>query len=624
MKSTRSYRHLLIPSVILLVTFLCFLPTLQNGWVNWDDPAYILENSLIKSDAIQWREIFAKDQILGIYHPITLLSYAIDYQFWELDPFGYHLTNLVFHLFNTLFVFLVFRKLKTSLVVAGCTALLFGIHPMHVESVTWISERKDVLYLFFFLLAWLSYQNYRSIQGGKKWGWYFAILVLFSLSILSKPIAFVFPAVLILSDYLATGSFRWKALIDKIPIIILSIVALLIARWGQADSNSFAIASAHPLSPIFYGSYNLIFYLFKAAVPIQLSAFHPFPMDNSMNWLLYGSIIPFIGLIWFVFYAYKKSKRIFFGMLFFIITIAPLLQIIPFGKALSSERYTYLAYLGLFYLFAIGIEHLIQKQVQRKTPLLIAIAIFALLLFVQNYQQQKIWKDSEALWSSIIEQYPDAYYPYLARGRTFQELKQSQKAYDDFTKSLELTPNAEAFYERGILFQESGQTDLALNDYLAAAHGTIPYPKARVNAARILAIKGNLDQAKSELIKAISEDPSYPLARYNLSVIYKIEQQPKLALKQINKAIALETGNITFVEFRAAIYTDLQKHSLAIEDFERVLQQNANNRTAQYYTGLNYHLLDQEKKAKYHYLKALKLGYPVPEEMTEAYQLAPK
>ena len=607
--------------LVILVTFLCFLPSLYNGWTNWDDPTYILQNKLVTTDNIQWSEIFSEGQVLGIYHPVTLISYAIDYQIWGLKASGYHLTNVIFHVVNSLLVFLVFRRLGTSLAVATTIALLFGIHPMHVESVTWISERKDVLYLFFLLLAWLSYLKYRSAEGKRSWLWYGLVLILFALSILSKPVAFVFPVVLVLSDYLLDQKFSWKSILNKIPIGILAIAAIFIAQWGQADSDSIAMNANHPVPTFFYGSYNVIFYAIKAFIPVNLSIFHPFPTNDSMNWMFYASIIPLLGILWGLYWSYRKSYKVFFGLSFFVLTITPLLQIIPFGKTLSSERYTYLPYLGLFYLIAIGMEHLIRNHSKLKAVTTIGALLFVSFLIFQTTQQQNVWKNSDTLWTSVIEQYPDAYYPYVCRGRYYNDQKQPEKAWKDFDKSISLHSNVEAHYERGLMLEAKGKYNEALEDYIAATNGALEYPKAHLNAAIIYGRLGNRSKAKRHIKKALKQDPNYSLARFNYAVLLKIERHRKEALKEIERACKLEPNNLRYREMRAAIHTDLGNNLKAIKDFKAVLNENPNNGTAQFYLGMNYHFNGKNEEARKHLKKASELNYALPDIIKTTYNL---
>lgn len=604
---------------ILLITAICFVPSLYNGWVNWDDPAYVLSNPLVVSDSIQWSAIFQKDQVLGIYHPITLISYGVDYQIWEFNSFGYHLTNVVFHLCNTLLVFLIIKRLNGSLIVAAITALLFGIHPMHIESVAWISERKDVLYVFFLLLAWLSYLRY-SRHEKRNWFAYALMILLFGLSILSKPIAFVFPIVLLLTDYLLHRSIK-KRILEKLPIFIMAAVAIYIAQWGQANSNSINAEGSHPVTTIFYGSYNFVLYFVKSIVPTGLSILHPFPTDGSMNSYFYLSLLPLTLILSLIYWAYRNSRKIFFGLLFFTLTIAPLLQIIPFGKALTSERYTYLPYIGLFFIIAVLFEKLIQKKFKWNRIVLPIFGGWILFLFISSFQQQAVWKNGETLWTSVIERYPNDHYAYLARGRYFNEQNQSKRAFTDFDKSIEIAPSAEAFYERGRWFELKGDLKAALNDYTNSLKCDDDFAKSHNNAALIYSKTGDPRNAKFHLKKAIKIDPEYSLAHFNLAVLLKSQGDAKSALTAIQKAALLEPNNLLYVEIRAAIYTDLRQFQKAIRDFNSVIDSNPENGVAHYYLALNYDAVGNEVLAKKHFLLALTYNYPVPERVINLYEL---
>jgi tetratricopeptide (TPR) repeat protein len=615
-------KSVVLPEFILIfVTFLVFLPSLNNGWVNWDDPSYVLNNPLVTADTLQWSKIWKTEQILGIYHPVTLLSYAFDHSLWGTRAFGYHLTNVLLHIANTVLVFLTFRRLNQTVLVAFVVALLFGIHPMHVESVSWISERKDVLYLFFFLLAWLSYFQIQKHQSVTKWFWYAGMVVLFSLSILSKPIAFVFPAVLILTDYLRTGHFTAKQITHKTPLLLLSLIAMYLAQWGQAESDSISTTASHPVPTLFYGTYNYILYAVKALVPFKLAAFHPFPLAGSAIWIFYSSILPFVGVLGLLFWSFKHSKPVFFGLLFFSITILPLLQVIPFGKTLTSERYTYLPYLGLFYLLALGLQYVIQRYPNRKFLVGAGVLGTALIFIVLNVQQQKIWRNSETLWSHAITSYPDSYYPYLARGRYYKSEKKITLAEADFRKSIENTPNAEALYEVGLLHEERGRIDSALSYYLRSIQSIQGYSKSHHNAGLIYGRKGDKEKAHYHLNEAIALNPSYDLAHFNLGVLCKMENDYQKALKHMQAALDIQPSNLKYLEFRAAIYTNMGKTPLAIRDFERVLTQQPKNARAHFYLAMNYHKSGNTAEAANHFARAKQLNYSLPEKIQRLYNL---
>ena len=236
-----NFRTCIAICFIVIITFIVFFPSFKCGFTNWDDEDYVTKNSLVVSNFIHVKEIF-KTPVLLNYHPITMLTFALNYQFGKLNPVGYHLWNVLLHVLNTILVFVfIFIFTKRNLLMATIVALFFGIHPMHVESVAWVSERKDVLYVFFFLAALISYLYYK--EKGKPI-WYSITLLLFILSCLSKAMAVVFPFVLILIDYYTADSisqiaiWKRKTSIDKIPFFLISLVfgitAYVIQHNGKA------------------------------------------------------------------------------------------------------------------------------------------------------------------------------------------------------------------------------------------------------------------------------------------------------------------------------------------------------------------------------------------------------
>lgn len=600
---------------IFSVVLISLFPTLFNGWVNWDDPGYVTENVLVSSGHISTDQIFTTPQVMGLYHPLTLLSLAIDYQIWGHHPFGFHLTNLLLHLFNTAFVFFLFRKLKSTLLVSGIVALLFGMHPMHVESVAWISGRKDVLYAFFLLIAALSYLRYLDGELKRKAHWYFLAIVFFILSLLSKNIAFVFPLLLILFDWKLGYPITKRTLLAKIPFFLLGAAALLIAFQGQADSDSLVTADTHSFSEgILFGSYNTVYYLFKSVIPIQLAAFHPFPMTAELSGFFYFSLLPLLLLIIVLLWAFKKHRNVFFGLVFYLVAIAPLVQIVPFGKALSSERYTYLAYIGLFYVLALSLEKLNGKYPNQKRIILGGFCFWISFLAFQTHQQSKVWKNSETLWNQVVDVHPDGYWAYFSRGLHYKKQQKKELAFEDFEKSIALTPSAEALYERGLMFEEMNDLLRAETDYRNSILLLPSNSKAHLNLGIILAKQRKIDPAISEFKKALKYDPNYSLAHFNYATALKFKGSFAKSLHHYDKAVELEPKNSQYLEFRAALQASSGNLDLAINDFQKALDLNPNNATVHFNLALLYEYQNNVSFAKNHAAKAVMLGYSIPEE----------
>src|SRR6266571_3392951 len=270
-------RTVLFLAVTLVLTVLSFSPSLDNGFTNWDDPGYVLENYSIRDLSQKNVANVFTSYLQGNYHPLTVLSYAVEYKFFQLDPKIYHITNLLLHVLNTTFVFWLIRLLTGRLETAAITAVLFGIHPLHVESVAWISERKDVLFSLFYLGSLISYVlSLTKVQDRVRY--LIMSLVLFILSLLSKGVAVTLPLVLLLIDYYFKRTFTKKIFIEKIPFFLLSIGFGVIAILAQKSEGAIQTMTTYPFyDRLLIASYGIVTYLFKIFVPQQLSAFYPYP-----------------------------------------------------------------------------------------------------------------------------------------------------------------------------------------------------------------------------------------------------------------------------------------------------------------------------------------------------------
>src|SRR6188508_1794336 len=296
LKPVRDRSFLLWLFGVLAMTGLCLIPMLSNGFTNWDDDVYVTSNLIIK--APDWEAIFTRPSAYN-YHPLTMLTLAFNYAVSAMDPFSYHLVNWLLHILNTALVFLFIYKISgRKIFVAAFASLIFGIHPMHMESVAWISERKDVLYACFFLLALLQYWNF--LETGKRSKFLYCF-IFFILSLLSKPAAIILPFVLLLLDYWHSRSFNWKVLAEKIPFFIFSLLLGFITVKVQA-AEAIVGLDIYPLwARFFFACYTIMIYAARFFVPYPLSAFHPYPSVDALGlsiWLSPIFIIALLSVLW--------------------------------------------------------------------------------------------------------------------------------------------------------------------------------------------------------------------------------------------------------------------------------------------------------------------------------------
>jgi hypothetical protein len=423
---------------------------LKNQLTNWDDEYYVVQNALLRGP--DWTGIFSKP-IVSNYHPITIATLAANYSMTGLDASSYLITNLLLHLINTglvfYFIWLISGK---KLWVAAFTAIVFGIHPMHVESVAWVSERKDVLYTLFFLISLIQYWRFLTTSKSKYLIYCF---LFFALSLLSKPAAIILPFVLVLLDYWYGRPIGKRSILEKIPFLFLALVFAVITVKLQSKT---AIASLdfYPLwSRFFFATYTSMTYIIRFFVPYPLSTFHPFPATKTLGWPIMLSplfMLALLALVWFK----RKNKLIVFSFFFFMINLALVLQIVSIGGTLLAERYTYVPYIGMAFFIGTMLD---KYSATINKPLLWGITGAVVLIFgIITFQRTKVWKDSDTLWTNVLEHFPNSSVPrtnranYLIRISSAPENKGRQdellqRALEDCNEALKVPLNHAKAYE---------------------------------------------------------------------------------------------------------------------------------------------------------------------------------
>ena len=395
---------------VAVITALCLFPLLRNGFTNWDDEYYVVNNSLLRGP--DWIGIFTRP-VVSNYHPLTVLSLAANFAISGKDPRSYLILNLLLHLLNVVLVFVFIYSIShRQTLVAFLTALIFGIHPMHVESVAWISERKDLLYTLFYLLALMQYWQF--LQSRKPLRLWLCFL-LFVFSLLSKPAAIVLPLVLFLMDYWQQRSITRQVVLEKIPFVLVAALFAIITLKLQSVTAMTSLDLYPFWVRLFFSSYAVMVYFLWFFVPYPLSAFHPFPEPGHLGLVIYLAPL-FLAALLFVIWQFRKNRLVVFGLMFFLVNILLVLQLLPIGMTIVSERYTYVPYIGLAFLFTmLASEYLKEK---RLVPAIAgAVVIFSLFGFL-TFNRTQVWKDSDSLWSDVINHYPDASLPRGERAQS--------------------------------------------------------------------------------------------------------------------------------------------------------------------------------------------------------------
>lgn len=547
--------------LIAFITFLVYLPALQNGFVNWDDPNYVYVNPNIQSLDYRFLKWSFTNAVASLWHPLTLFSLAIDYALWRHNPFGYHLTNTIIHVLNTCLVFILAVRLqsiherfssgwaedlefpKKKILIAIATAIIFGIHPIHVESVAWISERKDVLCAVFFLMTMLAYLNYATANSRRRRVRYYLLCVaLFLLALMSKPMAVSLPIVLLFIDFYPLKRLNTRfVLVEKIPFLVLSLISSLLTISFHRTSGALMELEAYPWQMrLFTAVSAYIMYLLKMVMPFNLAPIYPLPKEIDFSSPVF--IIPFILLITMTIFCFRTSNKSYLTTWFYyIVTLIPVIGIVQVGSQAMADRYTYLPSIGPFLLVGVGIGILFGKLSHKRQKVhasIILIAIMGLLSFV-TVRQISVWRDSITLWTFQIKLYPVAV-AYNNRGNVYQNMGNHQQAIIDYTKAIEIDPRyAIAYNNRGSIYDTIGAHMQAIDDYNMAIKLNPGYLNAYFNRGNTYANIGANVQAIDDYSMAIKLNPEDADVYKLRGISYGTMGNYRQALNNLKKAIEL-------------------------------------------------------------------------------------
>ncbi|MEI7896723.1 MAG: tetratricopeptide repeat protein [bacterium] len=598
-------------AVVFITTLLIYFNATKFHFLfSWDDNIYITTNNDIRM--LYWENIksFFTKFYMANYQPVTMLFYAIEYKIGAGKASVFHFTSILMHILNTSLVFVLIRKISpASLFTALITAACFAVHPMHVESVAWVSEQKDMLYSFFFLLSLVMYTNYLK-SGSFRYLGYTAVF--FVLSCLSKSAAVVLPLVMLLFDYYLNRKFHWRMLLEKVPFFMVSLVFGIIAIVSQNSAIQDMAPSMNISEHVAIVSFSFISYLFKALIPVNLSAIYPYPPElGQLLPAVYYLAILCVGLVvLFAWYSRKWGKEVLFGFLFFVITIILVLQIIPAGAATMADRYTYIPYIGIFYIFGRLFDHLyMQVKSTHKTYLLVAFSFVFLFFSSAAYSRVKIWENDETVFSDVINKYPFCgkacflrgsydvmyYADVLYAGDGLKKAQYLKAAIGDFENAAKyaLMP-----MDKARSYYNLGYAKFALNDFQGAARDYSEsiridslYGNAFINRgncyrdyyANVLYASDSINR-KTYLRKSASD--------YEKALTLKISREEKVtaysnlgaakndlgdyvgAITNLNEAIIIDDKYVNAYNNRGAALYMLKKYDDALADFIKIIELN--------------------------------------------------
>jgi hypothetical protein len=495
-----SKQKLIVYIVLTVVTLAVYWQVNRYDFVNFDDHFYVTENIHLRSGMTLEGFRWASTRYFDLWTPLVLLSFIFDYQFHGLNAGGYHLTNLILHILSSLSLFWLFNRMTGEIWKSAFVATLFALHPLHVESVAWVSERKDVLSAFFWMLTLCFYVYYTEKPAVRR---YLLVLFSFLLALMSKPIVVTLPLIMILLDYWPLKRFEYKKdnlllwqLKEKIPFFILSAVLVIIICYTPDNPN---IAKYPVLPRLANAPVSFVTYLAKTFWPRDMAVFYPFP-DQLPLWQATGAALLIIVISAVVIVMVKRLPQLFVGWLWYAITIAPVIGIIQIGDFAIADRYHYLPSIGIGVGLIWGIPALFRSEYIGKKILLPAAITFLIMMALLTWKQCGYWKNSIELWSHALQVTKANYaannllgvalfekgkieeaiyyydkaifiaplyaYAYNNRGVAYIKLGRSQQsAIDDFNKAIHLRPDyADAYNNRGIVYMDQDNIQLGCRD----------------------------------------------------------------------------------------------------------------------------------------------------------------
>jgi len=552
-------------AVVVITTFFIYFKAISfNLLYSWDDCDYVTNNDHIRS--LQWVNIklFFSSFYIDNYHPLTMLFYAFDYKIGSSQPWVFHLNNILLHIINTYLVFVLIRKISPeNIMVALITAAFFAVHPMHVESVAWVSERKDVLYSLFFLLSLIMYFDYNKNQ---KLKYLIFAGAFFVLSCLSKSAAVILPLVMLLIDYYVKRKLSFKMIAEKIPFFAVSLVFGLVAVHSQKGALSMA-PNMTIIEHVSVVTYSFMSYILKAFIPLNLSAVYTYPVQlgSTLPIMYYLSVLCVGLLLFFVIYSLRWGKDVVFGFLFFIITIILVLQFVQVGATAMSERYTYIPYIGIFFMIGKLFTYLSDLKVSYKR-VSIAILVLGFITFsiIADARVSK-WENDDTLFSDVITKFPNSYISYNNRGVYYVEYYANNLFINDNSKKDMYIKKGITDFEKAIIFAYSpGEKGDANNNMGFARYLSGDYKSALSFYEKSIA--SNPDNGLSYLNRA-----DYYLL-YEANTLYandniKKEMCLRKAVMDYEKAIKLKL----YSKKEVSAYSNLGGAKCALGDFESAI-----------------------------------------------------
>jgi tetratricopeptide (TPR) repeat protein len=618
-------RRLLACVLLGALTLAAYLPSLRNGFVSYDDPDYVTENPRVLRglswDNVAWA---FEGGHAGNWHPLTWLSHMLDVEWFGRNPAGHHATSLGIHAATALLLLLVLARLTGAFWRSGFVAALFALHPLHVESVAWVAERKDVLSGLFFVLTLWAYGEYArkgraasELEGGTgrgrgvRWGWYILALAFFALGLMSKPMLVTLPCVLLLLDFwplkrvsLERRPFPLPVLFDKAAFFAFSLGSSLLTFSAQKQGGAVASLEALPLEfRISNALISYVRYLGKTFWPADLAVIYPLPTPKEWPgvWVL-GAAVLLGGITALALWQIRKRPYLAVGWFWYLGTLVPVIGLVQVGQQAMADRYTYLPLIGIFIMISWAAAELAGRWLETQPAstaksaeaassprtgagaagLGVLAALVLAALAVVSWKQVHYWEDSTTLFARAVASTSRNAIAHNNLGSSLLDAGKVAEAEAQFERALAVRPNyPEALVNLGLCRARQGRTPEAV-ELMRRAMEIRPTPSGHYNLANFASEAGQFDEAEKHYLAALELKPEFVEARYNLGILRAKQGRTDEAIRDYEAALALRPEYAEARLSLGALLAGQKKFDEAIAQFEVVVRARPDNADARF------------------------------------------
>ncbi|MGB2929872.1 MAG: tetratricopeptide repeat protein [Desulfobacterales bacterium] len=624
------FRKVFLVSLCLVAAVIVtYIPVIHSDFVGYDDELYVAENKQVQegftSESLKW--VFTTFHSAN-WHPLTWLSHMLDCELYGLNPAGHHWTQVEFHIVNTVLLFLILFKMTGALFKSAFVAALFALHPLHVESVAWVSERKDLLSTFFGLMMIFAYHRYVKSSVLKN---YLLIIIFLSLGLMAKPMLVTFPFVLLLLDFWPLKRFQYKKnenddllqperkiyygfkglmrlILEKIPLFIPVVISSILTFLAQKSEGAIKTLGALSLKTrIANALVSFVSYVSKAIWPSKLAVFYPHHRDALSGWTIIGAALVIAAAILLSIRSLKKYPYIAVGLFWYLGTLVPVIGLVQVGDQAMADRYTYIPLIGLFIIVAWGVSDLFKKWQYGKTFIGVYSMIILSALAWKTFHQLGYWKNGITLFENAVKVTENNYNAQNNLGTAYCPVDLDKAIYH-YKAALKINSNfILALYNLGTALSEKKDYENAVYYFNKALKINPKRTDVRMNLANVLFIKGKADEAVSHYIEILKTDSENADAHYNLGYVLSTQRNFKEAVFHYRQALRINPEYVKAHYFIGNILLKQGKTEEAFTHFSQAIKMDPDYVQAYNKVGLILFKQGKLDRAKVFFSKAIQI-----------------